>query len=139
MQCAICDGTNVHMRLCDTCRADPANGDWSEVDEAYLAADVDEVNPAARLADLQDDPVQLATPLQRTIIRLLCNHTIRRPWDRRRRYERRPRWGWRSDALTYDEIAHLAGCDESYVRRVVHVVVGATMRHQSESSLKVAG
>lgn len=119
MPCAVCDNDVNALRLCDACRADPANAGWSEGEPRELPQLAVDAAPGRRLADLGARPLRPVHERTRQILQLVMVATIRtlvRPRGRRRY---RDEWTWDSRPLSFEEVGWLVGCSRQAVRRVV--------------------
>jgi hypothetical protein len=118
-QCAICDGTNETTRLCDACRADPANEGWCEGEPAESSADVEAVAGDLRLGDLASRRLRPDSDRKRAILGLVHSGKIRVAVRNRGRNRRRQPWVWRTQPLSLAEIAFLVGCSPDLVAKVL--------------------
>lgn len=114
--CAICDSTNETLRLCDRCRQDPANADWSEGDELpenrrVSAERVDVSNlPPSSAFDFMGRKARTVTVARQKALTLLYHFTIRVPYRNRTRGRTLGvEWRWVSRPLNLSEVAWLVG------------------------------
>lgn len=117
--CAVCDGTNATTRLCPVCRADPANTDWREGDE--VPCDFLDTLPSSLRAVTWDTAPRQATDLQQRVLVLLARDDVPMPRRVQIRIGGERHYVTRTvrRQLTMREVARAAGCDESYVRRLL--------------------
>lgn len=127
MTCSVCDADLSTTRLCDACRADPANVDWLE-DSDELHANPDRFSSTSpRLADLIDRPLRQPTVLYVRVLELMTLYVVKDAVRVRARLPGGGRgyvWRDRRRGLCFREIAFLLGCSKSYVARIYRDVVG---------------
>lgn len=121
--CAICDETNQTTRLCDACRADPANDGWSECEPAELIEDVDSVVGDLRLGDLASRRIRTDGERKRAILQLIHGYTVRVAYRTSGRLRARSPWVWRRRALNLSEVAFLVGCTPQAVVKTIRKVL----------------
>lgn len=126
--CAICDGTNATVRLCRTCRADPANAGWSErtmhLDRAWIDSPpgdrhASELDARQRLADMRDRRLRQLAPRTQQILQLVgfyCITDYRRPRGKARGQRE---WIQYRRPLHLAEVAFLVGVSITAVRRTL--------------------
>lgn len=113
--CAICDNTNDTLRLCERCREDPANADWSEGDELperrrVSAEQIDITNlPPSSAFEFMGRKARVVSVARQKALTLLYHFMIRVPYRNRGRDRLRKPWIWRSRPLNLSEVAWLVG------------------------------
>lgn len=113
--CAICDNTNATLRLCDTCRRDKANADWSEGEdladyERVSAEDVDFSRMNVGSVFDTGPKLKPVGVVHQKVLALLYHFTIRVPLRNRGQGRRRGKqWSWESRGLNLREVAWLVG------------------------------
>ena len=116
--CAICHENNSTVRLCASCRDDPANDGWN-ADTRSFNAEVEDRAGELRLVDLVEAAearrMRPLTALQATVIRLYLEGACYPYRDRRGRL----RGTRRRSRLTVRAIAKLAGCGHQYAARLI--------------------
>jgi hypothetical protein len=142
--CAICvvgdgdasrGGTNDTMRLCPTCRADPANSAWrnrparEELDGAAvtraavggrrLSEEIDIRRSQAAARRRRGRAPRPPNPRPQQVVTLLLDYTIREPRRPRGRHRALREWEWISRDLRLTEIAWLVGISVEAVRRIL--------------------
>jgi hypothetical protein len=125
--CAICDDTNTTTRLCESCRADPANGDWSERwDDIALSGDIEKTayvdkKSGGGCADLYRQTLADLEPAERKPTPLEVRVLVHGAVEEFRRYDQRGRFrgiGRRRVDLSQREIAIRVGCSRQLVDKV---------------------
>lgn len=117
--CAICDGTNLHTRLCAACRADPANADWIETDTATPSDAIDAMAPACNLAELQIKPLPPVSDTTRRVLLLVITGRVTERVRNRGANRAAEPWAWRERAMHFTEIAQHLGCSKQLVSKIV--------------------
>ena len=117
--CAICHLTNRTTRLCQDCRADPANADWQERDPAETTDAADGFASHLRFADCQGAGIGPVDPRTAEVLRLVYSGSVQ--VARRNRGSDRARGSIVHvvRAPTFADIARAVGITRQAVRKIV--------------------